>query len=340
MNKEKIYFCTACRIWSTGILAVDWCFLFILLKLTISGKISNFLFGFVFILSALFTAGYFLLLRREKKIIKTYQNYLNNHQFEDFFQNNLMVSKEINEMFQYLSERLDKKRYLNLSKKQAQYLALQNQINPHFLYNTLECIRSEALDYGIDGVASMTEALATFFRYTISNVDRLVTLEEELSNVENYYIIQKYRFGERLKISIEYGNEDDLSILELFMPKLILQPIVENSIYHGLEPKIGEGYVRIKIERTSQYLLIRISDNGIGMTAEVLDRLNSRLIHNSSDKLTEADERNGGIAVENVNNRIKLLFGEQYGIHINSILNLGTDVEIVLPVITKHSGEK
>lgn len=340
MNKEKIFFCTLCNLWAGAILITHWIIVFIFLDLALSGAVSGLLFVTAFILSAGFTAGFFLIRHRKKRIVEVYRKYLNNYRFEDFFQNNLMISKEVSEMFDYLSEKLNKERYLSLSKKQAQYLALQNQINPHFLYNTLECIRSEALDYGIDGVASMTEALATFFRYTISNVDRLVTLEEELTNVENYYIIQKYRFGERLKISIEYGNEQDLSILELFMPKLILQPIVENSIYHGLEPKIGEGYVRIKIERTSQYLLIRISDNGIGMSPEVLKRLNDKLIHNSSEELTEAAEKSEGIAVQNVNNRIKLLFGEQYGIHINSIKNLGTDVEISLPVITKYLGEK
>lgn len=336
MEAEKIYFTTVCKVWSRGLLLVIWCILFFLLKPAAQGKISYIAYGALLVAAVGFTAGYFLICRHAGNLIRIYEGYLSSYNFEEFFHEDLGLSKETTEVFQYLAEKLSKARYLSLSKKQAQYLALQNQINPHFLYNTLECIRSEAVTYGADGVASMTEALATFFRYTISNVDMLVRLEDELANVENYYVIQRYRFGDRLKIQIEYDNETDLSILELFMPKLILQPIVENSIYHGLEPKIGEGYVRIKVERTREYLMIRISDNGVGMEDKVLENLNGKLLHNSSDELEEAAKKKGGIAIQNVNNRIKLLFGEQYGVHINSVSGMGTDVEITLPVISKN----
>lgn len=340
MNHEKLYFSTVCKVWVSGMAALNFLTVLVLFRLAVKGHMSRTMFIAIFLISVcLLAGGYVLIIRRRNRMRKLYNKYLDSFNFENFFQNELMISKETSEMFTYLSEKLNKERYLNLSKKQAQYLALQNQINPHFLYNTLECIRSEAISYGVDGVASMTEALATFFRYTISNVDRLVMLEDELANVENYYVIQKYRFGNRLKINIEYDSEDDLSILELFMPKLILQPIVENSIYHGLEPKIGEGCVRIKVERTKKYLIIRIMDNGLGMESSILDELNDKLIHNSSEELVEAVEKKGGIAIQNVNNRIKLLFGEEYGIHINSTRNLGTDVEIILPVISKYSGE-
>lgn len=287
----------------------------------------------------IWSGGYYFVVHRKKLLEQYYNQYRASHHFEEFFEKQWMISKEADELFFILSEKLSKERYLNLAKKQAQYLALQNQINPHFLYNTLECIRSEAIACGVDGVASMTEALATFFRYTISNLDRLVTLEDELTNVENYYLIQQYRFGERLGISIEYDHEENLSILELFMPKLILQPIVENSIYHGLEPKIGKGLVRIKIERTKKFLIIRIMDNGIGMTKDGLDALNNKLLCGSLDELDEA-EKKGGIAVQNVNSRIKLLCGDEYGIHINSMKNLGTDVEITLPIIEKYESRE
>ena len=339
MEVEKIYFNTVCKVWSRGLLFVIWCVIFFLLKPAVQGKISYIVYGALFVVVVGFTIWYFLICRHKRNLLRIYERYLNSYNFEEFFHEDLALSKETTEVFQYLAEKLNKARYLNLSKKQAQYLALQNQINPHFLYNTLECIRSEAVTYGADGVAYMTEALATFFRYTISNVDMLVRLEDELANVENYYVIQRYRFGDRLKIQIEYDNETDLSILELFMPKLILQPIVENSIYYGLEPKIGEGYVRIKVERTKEYLIIRISDNGVGMENKVLEELNGKLLRNSSDELEEAAKKKGGIAIQNVNNRIKLLFGEQYGVHINSVSGMGTDVEITLPVISKNVQE-
>mgnify|MGYP003056417024 FL=1 len=103
---------------------------------------------------------------------------------------------------------LDPSKVFQLNKRQAQYLALQNQINPHFLYNTLESIRSEALLAGLSSVADMTEALAKFFRYTISKVENLVTVEEELQNCETYYHIQQYRFAERLQLNIRCSEED------------------------------------------------------------------------------------------------------------------------------------
>jgi two-component system sensor histidine kinase YesM len=262
------------------------------------------------------------------------QLYTEGYLVDDFFEQDIKISKTVSKMLELLSDRLDKSALLNVSKKQAQYLALQNQINPHFLYNTLEGIRSEALCAGMDGVAAMTEALATFFRYTISNVDHLVTLEDELSNIENYYIIQQYRFGDKLSLSIEYDDDDDdLSVLNLKLPKLILQPIVENSIYHGIERKVGKGNLRIHIDHTIDRLIIRISDDGMGIEKVALEKLNNKLLTNSLDDIEPKKEKKGGIAIINVNNRIKLIFGEEYGIHIYSTQNVGTDVEITLPII-------
>ncbi|NLJ32003.1 MAG: histidine kinase, partial [Clostridiales bacterium] len=222
----------------------------------------------------------------------------------------------------------------------AQYLALQNQINPHFLYNTLEGIRGETLNAGLENVAKMTEALATFFRYTISNVENLVTLEDELANVNNYYIIQRYRFGERLKLVVDYDAEHEPEIMSCRMPKLILQPIVENAIYHGLERKIGEGLLRIKIETTASRLILTISDNGIGMPEERLREINGKLNGTTLDYIRPESEKHGGIAVVNVNNRIRLLFGEEYGVCIYSTEQVGTDVEITLPLMKKDGGEQ
>lgn len=170
----------------------------------------------------------------------------------------------------------------------------------------------------MDDVAEMTEALATLFRYTISNVDNLVTLEDELANIQNYYRIQQYRFGDRLNVSIEYGNEDEMEVLMCKLPKLTLQPIVENSIYHGIERKIGKGNLRIKIQTTTDRLIITISDDGLGISSEQLSDLNRRLREISLDGVAPAPGKKGGIAIVNVNNRIKLLFGEEYGIYMYS----------------------
>lgn len=221
-----------------------------------------------------------------------------------------------------------------LNKRQAQYLALQNQINPHFLYNTLESIRSEVLLAGLDSVADMTEALASFFRYTISKVENLVSVEEELQNCQTYFRIQCYRFGTRLKLSVEYDQEDKEEIFHCRLPKLTMQPILENSIIHGTELKIGTGNLTIHLERTARRLLIRISDDGIGIDPETLARINSRLGRGGLSAVSQDNEQSGGVALVNVDNRIRLLFGNEYGLHVFSVPNCGTDVEITLPAIT------
>ncbi len=187
---------------------------------------------------------------------------------------------------------------------------------------------------GLDSVADMTEALASFFRYTISKVENLVSVEEELQNCETYFRIQQYRFGDRLQLHIEYDQEEWEEIIHCRIPKLTLQPILENSIIHGTELKIGTGNLRIQFERTQKRLIIRISDDGMGMDEETLTKLNLRL-GSSGNQLTDHNEESkGGIALINVNNRIHLIFGEEYGMHVYSILNKGTDVEISIPMIT------
>ena len=223
---------------------------------------------------------------------------------------------------------------MDLNKRQAQYLALQNQINPHFLYNTLESIRGEALIAGMDNIADMTEALAKFFRYTITKVENLVSVEEELDNCETYFLIQKYRFGSRLQLHILYEEENRESIMNCKIPKLTLQPILENSIIHGTELKIGTGNLTIQFEQTDKRLIIRISDDGVGMDEQTLAKL-SRQLGGGGKALTDSqEEKKGGIALVNVNNRIHLMFGEEYGMHVYSIRGKGTDVEVTLPVVT------
>ena len=168
------------------------------------------------------------------------------HRFLDGY---LTESRDFAEVFQSpsMKQQMDEiekilrsPRMIDMNKRQAQYLALQNQINPHFLYNTLESIRGEALIAGLDSVADMTEALAKFFRYTITNVENLVTVQEELDNCETYFLIQKYRFGNRLRLHIHYDTEDWEDIMNCKIPKLTLQPILENS-------KIGRASCRERV---------------------------------------------------------------------------------------------
>lgn len=219
--------------------------------------------------------------------------------------------------------------------KQVQISALQSQINPHFLYNTLESIRGQALTVESFEIAKMAEALAAFFRYSIDQKGNFVTLQEEINNVKNYILIQEYRFHNKFGSIIDV-DEDDENVYDYLLPKLTIQPIVENAIYHGLEIKGEEGCVIITINTTKKRLLITVSDDGNGMSQEVLDGVNRKL--HSTDLVVD-DRKNikgTGIALINVNKRIKLIFGSQYGIQVYSTLNRGTDVEIVLPLVKEN----
>lgn len=241
------------------------------------------------------------------------------------------ASRQVWECLQGL---LDSSELMKMNKRQAQYLALQNQINPHFLYNTLESIRSEALIAGLTGLAEMTEALASFFRYTISKVENLVSVEEELQNCETYFKIQQYRFAERLQLTVECDSAEREEIYNCRLPKLTMQPILENSIIHGTECKIGTGHLKIHLERTGKLLRIRISDDGVGMDEQTLAQMNAQLQKSALAIASQDGQAKGGIALRNVNNRIHLLFGEEYGLRVFSMPGVGTDVEILLPAIT------
>lgn len=272
--------------------------------------------------------------RCEEQIRRFVDGYM---QLSEISNDEPMISPSFHDVTKAVSNMMNSEQVMNLNKRQAQYLALQNQINPHFLYNTLDGIRSEALISGLSNVADMTEALATFFRYTISKVENLVTVEEELDNCRTYFKIQQYRFGDRIQLQIEIDEDDSEEINHYLIPKLTLQPILENSIIHGTELKIGTGLTRIHIERTLSRLVIRVKDNGVGMSESALEELNQKLNAAKFNLANTSQEAKGGIALANVNNRIRLIFGEEYGMHVFSMENVGTEVEITIPLVTNDN---
>lgn len=277
---------------------------------------------------------YEFLIKPYKQARDVFEHFIDSGNFRELLDQGYQIFPEQNRVMQKLDSILDEKNIIELSTKHAELLALQNQINPHFLYNTLEAIRGDALCEGVDSIADTTEALSTFFRYTITNTGNLVSVEDELENVENYFKIQQYRFGDKLDMKVNFP--DDYSrILECKLPKLTLQPVVENAIFHGLEAKAEGGVITISMEMTEKKLLINIHDNGIGINEEELIKINQRL-EAVSGPLKEEKRKRGGIALPNVSRRIKLLFGEEYGIHIYSIPNLGTEVRIAVPIIANR----
>ena len=224
--------------------------------------------------------------------------------------------------------------------KQTELTALQSQINPHFLYNTLETIRGQALIDGNEQIAVMTEALGAFFRYSISRKGNLVTLREELDNIRNYMLIQQYRFNNRFSLEI-IVDEADEEAYDYLIPRLIIQPVVENAIFHGMEDLDEGGVVTIEVMVTDKNLILMISDNGIGIPEDELEALNER-IHSRDRNLDEpvGGTHRTGIALPNINRRIQLLFGDEYGVNVYSTLGQGTDVEIMIPADHKRSEDE
>lgn len=277
---------------------------------------------------------YFAIWKPYMQVDKSLKLFLMGYTSEGLKEEKCILSPRVEELTNILIRLIESDKMLNANKRQAQYLALQNQINPHFLYNTLDSIRSEAMMEGNDVVAEMTEALATFFRYTISKVENMVTLEEELENTRVYFLIQKHRFEDRVNLRITYDEEDEF-LLRCLLPKLTLQPVVENSIIHGIERKVGSGTIHISLKCTEKRMIIEISDDGVGMQPEVLEQLNRQLNQPVFESIQLSKDK-GGIAITNVNNRIHLIFGEQYGMTVYSTPNVGTDTVINLPLITSE----
>lgn len=234
-----------------------------------------------------------------------------------------IVQKLIDDIVQFYKDELD----AGFWKKEMELSAMQSQINPHFLYNTLDCIRGQAVHEKFFALARMIENLSTFFRYSISFKEDLVTVGDELENVKNYFEIQKYRFGERIALHIDVAND---ASLEQTLPKMTMQPLVENAIFHGLEGVSREGWVDIRISRTQNSMQISVEDNGVGMIEEEVRRLN-RMFEQSRTIEPEKRTQKRSIAMNNVNRRLKLFFGEEYGLHIFSTPNVGTEVRMTLP---------
>ncbi|MFA9377426.1 MAG: sensor histidine kinase [Lachnotalea sp.] len=208
-------------------------------------------------------------------------------------------------------------------KRRMELQALQAQINPHFLYNTLDAIIWMAETDNRD-IVPMTEALAKFFRISLNKGKEFIQMQGELNHVENYLVIQSMRYLDKFTYQIEVADD----IKELLTIKLIIQPIVENCIYHGIKQKRGHGQIWIRAYRIENYIKVEIKDDGVGMNQETCENL---LYSNEAF----ANSSGSGIGIKNVNERIQLSFGKSYGLHYESTLGVGTVVTVTLPVIEK-----
>ena len=205
-------------------------------------------------------------------------------------------------------------------KRKSEFDSLQAQINPHFLYNTLDIIVWQIENEKQSEAVHTVTALARFFRLSLGKGKNIVTVKDEIDHVKNYLMIQHMRF--KNKFDYEFDIAED--VLELPSLKLMLQPLVENAIYHGMEFMDGDGLITLKAWREEDELYLSVADNGLGMTEDKVETI-------LTGKSSSGNGRGSGIGVKNVNERIKLYFGEAYGITIDSEPDEGTTVIIHLP---------
>lgn len=229
---------------------------------------------------------------------------------------------ELSETFNAMTERINRLIEEDYKSKiliqETEYKFLRAQINPHFLYNTLDAISWMASMGGNKDVSKMSVALGRILRWSISNTENIVTLREEVSNVEDYLSIQRIRYGDSLNYIIAVEEPE----LDMSVPKMILQPLVENALVHGLELIDGEKKLLMKASSDEESLQISIIDNGVGMTA---DRISEVMKDNGLYK------KQHGVGLLNVHKRIQMNYGDAYGIDIKSIPGKGTEISILIP---------
>ncbi|SKC66191.1 sensor histidine kinase [Maledivibacter halophilus] len=233
------------------------------------------------------------------------------------------VSLTFNNMLDEIENLFNEVYKKQLLLKESELKALQAQINPHFIFNVLETISWEAKMSGNENITVMVHSLGELLRsnFTFSNQEK-IKIKEELKYVNFYLDLQNIRFGDKIHIHIYIENDD---LLSLFIPKLSLQTIVENAVVHGLENKIGNGDLNIKIYSKEDSVYLMVTDNGIGFDTK---ELNKHLINNSDNN----ENGRKHIGLTNINQRIKLFYGEVYGITVESKINKGTTATIKIPI--------
>lgn len=228
------------------------------------------------------------------------------------------LAEDFNVMVADIKKLMHKVYQQQKEERQRELQVLQSQINPHFLYNTLDTLQWKALEHGAHELSDLIVSLSSFFRISLSKGKEFITLEKELEHVKNYLVIQQFRYRDIL----EYNIDCDTKLYKCSLPKILIQPLVENAIYHGIKPKLGSGAIRISVFEEDNILKIVVKDNGVGMNEEKLNQ-----IKNNLDKHYTGNN----YGLYNVSRRIFLNYGENYGLDIDSEENTGTTVTVRLP---------
>ncbi len=234
--------------------------------------------------------------------------------------------ESFNMMVERIRDLIEKNKKEQDEKRKSEFRALQAQINPHFLYNTLDSIIWMAEGNHNDTVIQMTSALSKLLRKSISNQKEIVTVAEEVEYVNEYLKIQQMRYHDKMEYEINVEDE----VLSCPISKLVLQPLVENAIYHGIKGKEGKGRITITGTVEDNRAVIRVLDNGVGMDARTL----SHIFDVNKDESNSISK----VGVRNVNSRLKLYYGEEYGLNYQSSAHVGTCVTVTIPYMPGEIG--
>ncbi|WP_379951038.1 cache domain-containing sensor histidine kinase [Ectobacillus funiculus] len=235
------------------------------------------------------------------------------------------LGDSFNRMIESIKNLLNVINLIEKRKREAELKVLQEQIKPHFLYNTLDTIKWMAQEYQARDIMTVIDALTNLFRIGLSKGKESIKVSEEIEHIRSYLIIQMNRYEDKFDYDIEVQEEAK----NLFVLKLILQPLVENSIYHAIKTKRGRGKISIQVKIIDDKLFLSVTDDGKGMNPEQVKAMNQRL----EDGGTIGSSNSSGYGMLNVNERIKLSFGNEFGLHILSRENQGTTVEIWHPIV-------
>ncbi|MCP3740022.1 sensor histidine kinase [Rossellomorea sp. BNER] len=228
------------------------------------------------------------------------------------------ISQSFNNMLEDLNNYIDEVYIMNIKQREAEMKALQSQINPHFLYNTLEAIRMKAIIEGSKTTSTMIYTLGQLFRYSLDD-RQLVTIQSEIEHVKQYINLVQSRYPNRLQLDIDIPKE----YLNRSILKFILQPIAENYMIHGFRNDTNENQLTIRLEEENQYLFLSLIDNGMGIPADRLREIQNHLEGEPVDS--------NSIGLKNIHHRIRLKYGKACGLEINSIEDKGTTVVIKIP---------
>ncbi len=236
------------------------------------------------------------------------------------------LSKCFNRMSKQIDNLLNRVYKEELTRREAELKALQAQINPHFLFNTLESISWMAEFNQVSQVRAMVTSLGALLEASIGKGNPMVPLSKELKYIDNYLVIMKNRYEERLT----YESDIDERLLSQEVPKLILQPLIENAIYHGIDKKRKNGLIKLTIKRQEDNIYIEVMDNGKGIEKEEVDALNKKFKDDKDDYVFRENHKSIGLV--NVNGRVKLFFGKQYGLEIESEYEVCTKIKLNIPI--------